>query len=299
MSDGLIFSDGQTIQKYLLSPGDMMPGEPIVYDLVSDGSGRLWALTSWGLFLHDEASDAWQLIESTDHPCCISADHRGGLWAISRDPAGPVSYFDGETWTHHPFLDHYPCNPTSILADVGGGLWLSSRDCALRGFNGEVWDEYDSGSRGDRLFRGSDGDVYAVGPREHSDIRRYDGDTWEALPPVDPSRRAWVIDLAVSPDDEVWAAFDAPPGLFVYRDGEWKETLGSDDERVTTLLFDSQGDLWARHKKGLLHYDGETWQHIKSAFPLGDVSAIAKDRQGRIWVGGGNGLIVYDPARDR
>ena len=121
-----------------------------------------------------------------------------------------------------------------ILADVGGGLWLSSYHCALRGFNGEVWDEYDSGSRGDLLARGPGGTVYAAG--RGGAIRRYDGTARETLLPAEPSRGALVTDLAVGPKGEVWVAFDGPPGLLVHRDGEWEEPLESVDAAITALL---------------------------------------------------------------
>ena len=70
------------------------------------------------------------------------------------------------------------------------------------------------------------------------------------------------------------------------------------DEAIVALLVDSQGDLWAGHGEGLLHYDGEIWERIESEFSMDDVYAIAQDRRGRIWVGGENGLSVYDPASD-
>ncbi len=296
--EGLIFSNGQSIQKYLLSPGDAVPIGPSVRDLVTDSSGRLWTLTGQELLLYDETLDAWRTIRTTERELFISADEQGGLWVVPRDRSGRVSYFDGETWTHYLPPDRWPCYPESILADVGGGLWLSSYDCALRGFNGEVWDEYDNGSRGNMLFRGPDGAVYAAGWSDFGVIRRYDGDTWETLLPSDPSYRSRVTDLAVGPKGEVWAAFATSPKLMVYRDGEWEVVLEAVDEAITALLVDSREDLWVGHNKGLLHYDGETWVPVESEFSLGAVYAIAQDRRGRIWVGGENGLSVYDPASD-
>ncbi|MDY7078140.1 MAG: hypothetical protein SXV54_14590 [Chloroflexota bacterium] len=291
-NEGLVFSDGRSIQKYPILPGDAVPVGPVVYDLVTGGSGRLWASTEQGLLLYDEASDVWQATQVADGRPLISADDQGGLWVVPHDLSGQVSYFDGETWTRHPFPDRWPCHPKSILADVGGGLWLSSFDCALRGFDGEVWDEYDNGSRGDVLARGPDGAVYAAG--ENGTIRRYDGTTWETLLPADPTRRTLVIGLAVGPRDEVWVAFDGPHGLLVRRDGEWEEALGA---AVTALSIDSQGGLWAGHRRALLHYDGQTWERIEREITFRAISALA-EYQGRIWVGGEHGLNVYDPTEE-
>ena len=297
---GLVFSDGRSIQKYLLMPGDAAPIGAQVRDLIADDNGRLQALTDQELLLYDETLDVWQTIQAIEPGLYVSADDRGGLWAVSYRRDGQISYFDGETWTHHQLPDkRQPCVAKSILADGGGGVWLSSYNCALYRFNGEVWDEYDNGSRGDKLFRGPDGTVYAVEQYGHDYIRRYDGDSWETLPLVDLPSLTRFTDLVVGPEGEVWAAVSASPGLLVYRDGEWERAFGEIDEAITALMIDSGGDLWAGHGEGLWRYDGETWKHVESRFSLGVVYAMAQDRQGRIWVGGHNGLGVYDPASTR
>jgi len=289
-SEGLVFSDGQSIQRFLLTPGDLVPLGVRVYDLVADGDGRLWASTGRGLLLYDEASDAWQPTELTE-PVLMSADYQGGLWAISRNGL-QASHFDGETWTHHPSPAGWRCMPTDVLGDAGGGLWLSSRECVLRGFNGEVWDEYDSGSRGQKLARGPGGDVYAA--ERDGTIRRYDGQTWEVLT-HHPLHLGRGIDLAVSQSGEVWVASDTMPGLLVYQEGRWTDALPMVDDPITALLVDSQGDLWASHDQGLLHYDGETWESVEIRTPFTGITALTEDRRGRIWAGGQDGLSVYDP----
>ncbi len=298
-NEGLIFSDGPSSQKYPLMLKDTAPTGQPVRDLVVDGGGRLWALTGQDLLRYDETSDTWQTIQTGEEEILISANEQGGLWTASRDRSGLVSYYDGQRWTNHQYPNEWPCNPESILADVGGGLWSSSFNCALRGFNGDVWDEYDSGSRGDELFRGPDGVIYAVERNGFGDIRRYDGEHWEVLPFAGPSRYAQIVDLAAGQKDEVWVAFAEPPGLFVYYEGEWTQVLKEADVAITTLMIDSRGDLWAGYSEGLVRYDGKRWEHIESNFHLGVVQAIDRDRQGRIWVGGENGLSVYDPASAR
>jgi hypothetical protein len=293
-NEGLVFSDGQTLRKFSLTPGDLVPVGPAVYDLVADSRGRLWASTEQGLLLYDETTDSWQPTEISEW-VLISADDQGGLWAISHSREGRASHFDGETWSHHPFPKGWPCLPEDVLADVGGGLWLSSIECALRGFNGEVWDEYDSGSRGELLARGLESDIYAA--TWDGAVKR--GTKWETLLPADPLRRK-PLDLVVSQEGEIWVAFDAVPSLLVYRDGEWHEVQTPVEEPINALLIDSQGNLWAGYgglwasddSGGLLRYDGETWEQINE-WP--GIVALAEDQRGRIWVGGRHGLSVYDP----
>jgi len=296
-NEGLVFGDGRSLQKFLLVPGDRVPfGQP-VYDLVTDGTGRLWASTDEGLLLYDEPSDTWQPTGISEM-VFISADDDGGLWAVSRYGGGQVSHFTGGTWSHHPFPAGWPCTPAdAILADVGGGLWLSSTRCALRGFNGQVWDEYDNGSRGDTLARGPAGEIYAAS--WDGAVRRYDGTTWETLLSADPLRHGQVTDVVVDQGGEIWIALNTMPSLLVFRDGRWTGALTPVDDPIdgpiTALLVDSQGDVWAGHDQGLNRYDGETWESIESTAPFIGIMALAEDRRGRIWVGGWDGLSVYDP----
>ena len=223
----------------------------------------------------------------------ISADYQGGLWAASSHYVG---HFDGNTWSHYSFRQSWPCSPAvDILADVGGGLWLSSYHCTLMGFNGEVWDEYDNGSRGDLLTRGPGGAVYAA---QGSDIKRYDGTTWNRLPSIKVPHFTRVTAITVGPEGEVWVTLSASPNLILYRGNEWEMFPELVGKEITALLVDSQGDLWAGYSGGLLHYDGETWERIEREIPLSAINALAEDRQGRIWVGGRDGLSVYDPTKE-
>ncbi|MBN1979862.1 MAG: hypothetical protein JW918_20910 [Anaerolineae bacterium] len=300
-AEGLVFSDGKSFQRHLLSPADAIPVGPRFSDLATTTDGRLWASTQeHGLLLYDEASGSWQRTEVTER-ALISADDRGGLWAASGYRDGAVSYFDGEAWTHYPFPVDWPCFPHHILADVGGGVWLSSADCALRGFNGEVWDEYSTGTWDERLARGPRGEVYAIG--RDGVLRRLDGTTWKTLflPPNSGRFRGYhslANDIAVGPEGDAWVAFDDVASLFVYRESEWKKVSVPTEGKITALLVDSQGDLWAGHEFGLLHYDGESWESIVSGTHRTTVHSLAEGRGGRIWVARSDGLYVYDPAEE-
>jgi hypothetical protein len=300
-AEGLVFSDGQSFQQHPLSPADAIPVGPRLSDLVADADGRLWAATSeQGLLLYDEASGYWRSTEIAE-PVLISADDGGGLWAASRFHSGFVSHFDGETWTHYPLPADWPCSSDHILADVGGGVWLISTNCALRGFNDEVevWDEYDTGMPGEQLARGPRGEVYAVG--WYGALKRLDGTTWTTLLPPSsdgrlPGYPRVVKDIVVSSKDDVWVAFDDVASLFVYRGSGWEKVPAPTEGKITALLIDSQGNLWAGHEFGLLRYDGQSWEDIVSETRLTTVVGLAEDQGGLIWVARSDGLYVYDPA---
>jgi len=303
-TEGLFSSDGETLQKFLLRPEDRTPVGWQVFDLAVDADGRLWASTAGGLFRYDEPSDIWRSTEITT-PVFLSADDRGGLWMVPYFSGFPFGYFDGRGWTFYEFPPRWPCDIAAILADAGGGLWLSSHKCALRGFNGKVWDEYDSGSRGDLLARGPGREVYAAAI--DGSVRRWDGERWEVIRPPSRPISQEVTDLAVGPDATVWVAYDRSPFLRRYREGSWSAVPVPVEAAITALLVGSDGTLWAAfnreepsgttwvHQQGLMRYDGETWEWSESPVSLGRVTALAEDRHGRIWVGGYSGLSVYEP----
>ncbi|MFL7791685.1 MAG: two-component regulator propeller domain-containing protein [Anaerolineae bacterium] len=299
-AEGLVFSDVQSFRRYPLLPADAIPVGPQLSDLAATTDGRLWAATpEYGLLQYDEASGSWQPTEITEW-VLISADDQGGLWVASRFGDGFVSHFDGEMWTHYPRPAGWPCSPRQILADVGGGVWMSS-SCALRGFNGEVWDEYDTGMPGERLARGPRGEVYAVG--WNGTLKRLDGTTWKTLLSSSNYGRFReyyrpLEDVFVGPAGDVWMAFGDEASLFVYRGSELEKVPVPSEGKITALLIDSQGNLWVGHEYGLLRYDGQSWESIVSETGLVTVNNLVEDSEGRIWVPRSDGLYVYDSVEE-
>ena len=106
--------------------------------------------------------------------------------------------------------------------------------------------------------------------------------------------------LWLAPDGRPWAITDA--ALYVYRDGEWiaeqqgsVTILGEDDEdRVWVLLDDALAVYTAA--AGWQRY-GPAWDTLALNNPEDNVSGLAVDHQGRVWVAHGrNGLHRFDPA---
>lgn len=287
--EGLFFSDGQTVQKMLLTAGDLIPVGPDVSDLTQDQAGRLWAATGQGLLLYDEASDRWLATEIVDR-ALITGDDEGGLWALSDQ----VSHFDGERWQHHGPADPL-CTPRDIAADVGGGLWMTSHFCELLGFDGRQWAHYGGGQdvQGALLERGPNGELYAAVRDDR--IQRYDGATWQVLPA--PVRHSYqpVEAMAVDRHGGVWIGYAVAPYLRYFDGKGWHEFSDDVNQPVYVLLVDARGHLWVGGDSGLLHYDGQDWARIATETW---VRALAEDRRGRIWAGGPYGLYVYDPARE-
>ena len=304
-SDGLIFSNGQTVQKLPLTGDNLIPTGPTVSDVVLDGAARLWAATRAGLLTYDAESDTWQPT-AISHDALITPDDQGGLWAVSRSFRGYISHLSpptgdptaseawgGGRWRH--YAGALPCVLTDIAADVGGGLWLTGRKCSLWGFNGQQVIPYpdDFYAHNTLLARGPDGELFAAAPDASRFVQRYDGATWEFLPRT-TGLGNWrgTISLAADAHGGLWVGYSQAPYLRYLGRRRQDEFSDAVAEPVHALLVDSQGDLWVGLEGALLRYDGQDWERVPAADTM---TALAEDQQGRIWAAGLGGFYAYEP----
>jgi hypothetical protein len=314
-SGGLFFSDGHSVQRMPLITIDQVPIGPASVKLATDKAGRLWAASDLGLFRFDEESHCWQPTEIVEN-VHIAPDDQGGLWALSSADGGRVSHFDGERWRHHPVtLD---CVPKDFSVSAGERLWVTGSGCYLQGFDGKRWVSFGRGgfdTRDALLAQGLNGELYAA---RYDRLWVYDGAIWKSLSMPGEPGLSRITAVAIDRHNGVWVGYPAFPYLRYFDGKQWREFEGivegavytlyvdSQDEQwrefegivegaVHALYVDSQGDLWVGSMEALLHYDGQNWEKI----PTGDtVTALAEDRQGRIWASGPGGLYVYDPSKE-
>jgi ligand-binding sensor domain-containing protein len=57
------------------------------------------------------------------------------------------------------------------------------------------------------------------------------------------------------------------------------------------LAVGAEGDLWVGGEEALLRYDGASWHSLPAPDSF---TALAEDRQGRVWAAGMSGFYVYD-----
>jgi hypothetical protein len=272
------------------TPVGLIPAGPAAFDLARDDAGRLWAATEAGLLLFENGGERWQPTEITVS-ALVAADGQGGLWAVLRSGEQWVYHFDGEHWRRYPGA--CCCWPYDVVAGVDGKLWMTSPQCDLLSFDGREWTRHGGGLgiRGELLARGSAGELYVV--LNDDGIRRYDGATWQVLPPPDPQRPTLVSALVVDPGGGLWVGYQTHPYLRYFDGSRWHAFTASVALPVRALLVDSLGRLWVGGERALLCFDGASWQRM----PANDwINALAEDRQGRIWVSGSQGLYVYNPA---
>jgi hypothetical protein len=301
--EGLYFSDGHTARRVSLASIDSIPIGPFVSRLTLDNAGRLWVATSEGLLRYDDEADRWQPT-AIRGSVFITPDDRGGLWTLSGETEGKVSYFDGVHWQHHAASVGWRCNPIGIAADAGGGLWMMSACCCcLLGFDGQQWTPYSNGRDiCGKLIRDSNGELYVTSSK--TGLWRYDGVNWENLLPAghpNAEIRTWVADQKGGLWISYWrrphlrhfspAIGDLVPATGDLSEGQWREF--PDLVGIHALFVNSRGDLWVGGERELLRYDGENWQRV----PASDwVIALVEDWEGRIWFSDMGELYVYEPS---
>ena len=65
---------------------------------------------------------------------------------------------------------------------------------------------------------------------------------------------------------------------------------------ISSICFDSAGDLWAGGWDGALHFDGESWEHFtpgNSLLPTSFVRKVVPDPQAGVWLATDQGLCHY------
>jgi ligand-binding sensor domain-containing protein/signal transduction histidine kinase len=306
----------------------------VVKDVNQDRSGMIWLATSRGLtrynpangetarFLHNESDPATM---STNYVRATLEMRDGTFWVATN---ASVDIFDRQTGrvTKHLLLSNPLHNPTTkgnayvrLLEDHSGTVWIvSARDglaCVNRQRTALTFLAPASGpdlnsaaaileDRYGALWIGTEHGLLQL-DRDRERFVRYRND------PTDPSSLPadWVLALFKDPEDGIWVGTanagvarlsDHTPPFRRYR--RRPGTGGPfDPEYVFTAFQDSRGEIWAGTMGAINHIDLKTGRYTMQ--PLGDnteVSAIAEDRSGQVWIGTiGGSLFRFNPATRR
>ncbi|HSR50712.1 MAG TPA: PAS domain S-box protein [Acidobacteriota bacterium] len=234
-----------------VQPTEGLPSEDVHVRFVKrTSSGRLWASASNGLF--QLQGREWRRV--IGHPVC----------AVSDDLAGDKTLALGcklerlWMWTR---MDSSP-----RLVDTGGRRTVAAAVSP-------------------------DGDVLAA----YSDgrIEVFQGESWTPVENV-PTELVNPAFLKFQRNGDLWVGSEA--GLSLCRLSSrrwvnWAESRTSLEQQVNELLVDREENIWVGTSGGLLvRWADGTSEVIKSAAgtDLGNVTALAQDSQGGVWVGSGS-----------
>jgi ligand-binding sensor domain-containing protein len=199
---------------------------------------------------------------------------------------GGVSRFDGQMWQY--FLGD--ANVRVLVVAPDAVLWAGT-GCGVQRFDGAVWhemavcDDLGPGNVVDLAF-GPGGEVWAA---TGMSLVRFDGQTWQDMGRM-------VSSIAAAPDGTLWASGweGAQDSYYVaYYDGSaWAQAL---DRSLASLTVMPDGSVWAVDGgRGLVGFDGETWQPIAGVPASSACGALAVAPNGALWLNGQAGLARWD-----
>ncbi len=305
-------------------------------DAFCDPRNRLFATSTQRLLRVDrvtgQTSSLWQVPEPGQAAIWqLAQDHNGELWAAIPQLGLLKVDVDGS----HPRVlkpmagqsDSLPSrNLTRMMIDQSGLVWIGTEDSGAA-------HTVASGSPVDRLindnpkldkqaanvvrsiFQDSQ-DRYWIGTRG-AGLQQFMPATRDFIDASGPLRNALgmpadafvsVHAIAAAAAGSLWLATDYgvvlyDPGSDTARRLDLGKPAGSED-RYRDILVDSDGSLWlAGLDSGLVHYRAGTG--VIARYGVADgladnyVFNMARDSQGRLWVGMLRGLSLFDPITNR
>jgi diguanylate cyclase (GGDEF)-like protein len=319
-----------SVQRYSLEEG---LSQQAVNAIAQDSEGFMWFGTEDGLNRFDgyefrqlrhDRSDASSLPNGWVSSLVAGED---GLW-IATDGGGVIfrNARNGKLETPAALRDATDLQRVRALARDGlGRMWIASHDAGVAIFDprsGELTRLRHSATEPRSL---SDNSVFsllllrngekligtAVGldrvPASSLSVARV------PLPPelAAPGQPVRVRALIEAPDAMVWVGTDAGLGRYNPATGKWrvyraaeKDSTALPDNRVQTLLIDSQGRLWVGLISGLAWFDAgtETFSSYRRdlaeprSLPDDYIVSLFEDRGGSLWIGTkSGGLAKWNP----
>jgi ligand-binding sensor domain-containing protein/signal transduction histidine kinase len=288
---------------------------------VNGGAGKLWHR---GLTKYEGADGlgwATSLVETPRGELVIGGGPDPSRWFLNRFdgerfvPVGPV--LPGVAWS-------WGWNQT-LFQDRDGDWWIGMNLGLYRFRHVRRVDDlpharpfavYTSrdGLAGPiiRIFEDSRGDVWvgSLGYGKHG-LSRWQRSTGRFHHyDVPPLTRHYVSAFAEDRAGNIWMGFSGTGGLARYRDGALSVFSSGDGVpagRITNLLVDSRGYLWAAtDRAGVCRVDEPTADRLAfityttaNGLSSNVASAVVEDRWGRIHIGTGRGLDTLDPTTGR
>ena len=196
----------------------------------------------------------------------------------------------------------------AVLADRNGRLWVATAKGLFR-FDGDVFSLVDLKTEGAslcpyvrKLFKGSDGAVYAASARWGVFVIRDGGVEQFKHPSFAPAND--VFSFLERQNGEIWAG--TAGGLYELTGGTLREVAppGPDIDRpIYFMLEDRLNRTWFGTDNGVLRWDGSSGRSFTALDGLlgteTNRDAGLCDELNRIWIGTNKGLSIYHCDREK
>jgi signal transduction histidine kinase/ligand-binding sensor domain-containing protein len=231
--------------------------------LHEDARGRVWLYHyGRGLFEVEGQGGARSFGRSDGFPGrrvdCFFEDREGNLW-VGVDRGGLVRLRERSFTELSPDTLSGGYAAVTVAEDATGGMWIGTFGTGLHQWTGREWKRF------------------------------FDPDS---------EQRGYVFSVATSKTGQVWASA-GEEDLFELRESGFVKFTPL-VHGVKALLTASDGTLWMGTKAGLGFIEGSAFRLFwpSNGVPRTEMRALAEDQQGRIWVGGGDG-ILYRVSKSR
>lgn len=248
-------------------------GNNVIRSIAEDTRGRLWIGTSSGLFQYRDTTEVFDPVGGTANR---------SVWNVQSDGKGSVVFianfviyrYDQDKKKIHALSDRQDFDATSLCFDKKGGLWASSRSGKLM--------RYDQSNN---TFVGFD--VFANSPKVSS---------------------YWIDRIYATQSNSILIGTSHQGvKLFDINDLSYKDILSRNLDQtsifVKNFLHYKEDEYWIATESGIFIYNLGTgkYTNLKKSFSdpyaISDnaVYALAKDREGGMWVGTYFGGVDYYP----
>jgi len=281
--------------------------------LLDDPPSGMWAGTATGLSHGVFSKGTWNWSEiripKVEWVSCLVRSKDGALWMLTTghyvvrfDPVSRASRRLG------PFAD----GPYHIRFDEAGRLWVADTGSIAVGSPQSRLEEFERirppGTIGSTAFTSTLEDAHGdlwIGSM--SGLFRRSRGKWFRYGSGDGLHSTKIIDLALSPEGDLWLNYAEPRGTDRVRAAgdalrveNFNRSNGLISDAVNSIGFDRNGQSWVLNDSGVSLRRGNTWFHFSQTDGMignntaGRAFWAAAD--GGIWIGTERGLSRYQPS---
>lgn len=314
--DGLNCFDGNRIKVFNHFYNDSISyGNLYVTQMVEDGQGSLFLLTSTGLFQFDLETEKYYLLPVVSPSTIAKGQH--GVWVAE---GNKLFLYTKDTRSMKPMLTdlELPESGLSMVEDAEGALWIALKEGGLLHIDAAgVMTRSLPQVKVMKIIRGKDENIW-IGTQEHGVfcfssqgeiVNHYEYDEGSTYKVRDDMARALCQDL----EGNIWVGYrsglskiEIATGKIFHYQADPNRVGAMTNRSVTSLFTDKQGTVWVGTYWGGVNFFSPEYQHFEHyhasgcglSFPV--VGAMAEDKAGNIWIcTEGGGLDLYQPEQDK
>ncbi len=308
--DGLNCYDGNRIRVFNHFHNDSISyGNLYVTQMIADGEGTLFLLTSTGLFQFELETEKYYLLPVSS-PSAIAKGKRG-VWITDN---GKLYLYDKSTRNLKLMFADVNIKGANMLEDTSGILWIALKDRGViriepSGMNTLILPDV----KVRKLIEGNNHYIWAASQKhgvfcissQGIVIHNYTHDEETVSSVRNDIARAICQDL----EGNIWVGYrsglskiEVVTGKTYHYQAEPNRNGALSNRSITALYTDNQGTVWVGTYFGGINYFSPEYQHFVHysaseeclSFPV--VGAMVEDSRGDIWVcTEGGGLNQYNP----